>query len=85
MRKVWVLNELFQLSGRYKPGRYTGPVIAVHPEKSLSDETLVRSVWEQAADDIRFINTPGGHITCIGRHAPELAYILRGVMDADVL
>ena len=81
MRKTWVLNELFRLSDRYRPGQYTRPVAAIHPETSLSDEVLVRSVWKKAANNIRFLKTPGDHITCIGRHAPELAGILRDVMN----
>jgi len=81
MRKTWALNELFRLSGSYRPGKYAGPVIIIQPEKSLSEETIVRAVWKKAVDNIQFLNTPGDHITCIGRHAPELAGILRGIMD----
>ena len=81
MRKTWALNELFRLSGSYRPGKYAGSVIVVQPKKSLLNETIVKAVWKKAVDDIRFLNTPGDHITCIGRHAPELAGILREVMD----
>ena len=81
-RKTWALNELFRLSGRYKPGKYAGRVVVIQPEKSLSDEVLVRTVWKKAAENVRFRNTAGGHITCIGRFAPELAEILREEINA---
>ena len=81
IHKAWVLNEMFRLSGIYRPGRYAGPVVVIQPEKSLSNGTLVRSVWEKVADNIRFFVTPGDHITCIGRHVPELAEILKKFMD----
>jgi len=84
MRKTWVLNELFKLSDSYRPGKYAGPVAVIQPKKSLSNEALVQSVWKKAADNIQFLNTPGDHITCIGRYAPELAGILCEVMDGAV-
>lgn len=81
MRKAWVLNELFRLSGRYRPGKYAGPVVMIQPDKSLSNELLVQSVWNKAASNLQVITMPGDHITSIGRHVPQLAGILRGVME----
>ena len=80
-RKAWVLNEMFRLSGSHKLGQYGGRVVVLQPEKSLSEEALVRSVWKTATSDMQFCNIPGDHITCIGRHAPELAGILKKYMD----
>lgn len=84
MRKAWVLNQLFQLSGRYRPGRYAGPVTMVQPKRSLSDGVLVRSVWKKVADNLHIHTAPGDHITCIGRHVPELSDILRGVIETYI-
>lgn len=84
MQKAWVLNELFQLSARYRPGKYAGPVIMVQPEKSLSDRVLVQSVWKKVADNLSVYITPGDHITCIGRHVSELSDIMRGVMESYI-
>jgi hypothetical protein len=82
--RAWVLNEFFRLSGSYRPGKYSGPVVLIQSEESFLGGELISSVWKKVADNLHVYAAPGDHITCIGRHAPELADILRGVMDTDV-
>lgn len=84
MQRAWVLSELFRLSARYRVGKYAGPVILVQPKKSLSDGVLIQSVWRGAADDLHIHIMPGDHITCIGRHVPELSEALRGTMETCI-
>jgi thioesterase domain-containing protein len=84
MRKAWVLNELFRLCGRYRPGKYAGPVVMVQPQKSLSDGVRVRTVWEKVSDTLDCHIMPGDHISCIGRHVPELSEIFHTVIETHV-
>jgi amino acid adenylation domain-containing protein len=67
----------------YVPRQYTGRVTLFWPDESpfvpSSDPTWG---WRDVAAEIEVHTVPGGHLTCITKHAPETAEILKKCIDS---
>ena len=67
----------------YVPRQYSGRVTLFWPDESpfgpSSDPTWG---WRDVAAEIEVHTVPGGHLTCITKHAPETAGILKKCIDS---
>ena len=80
IHKIWVLNEIFRLTGTYKPQKYDGKVIVIQSDENSIKEMEIQSTWKDIANDIEVYFIPGNHISCIGKHVADLAAILKRIM-----
>ena len=74
--KKWLLNEIFRMSGSYKPQKYDGKVVVIQSEENSVDESMIQSTWNSVAGNLEFYRMPGDHISCMGRHVADLVVIL---------
>ena len=80
IHKIWVLNEIFRMTGIYKPQKYDGKVVVIQSDENPIKEMEIQSTWKDIAEDIEVYLIPGNHISCIGRHVADLAAILKRIM-----
>ena len=79
--RIWILNEIFRLTGTYKPPKYDGKVVVIQLEENHARKNAIQESWKNVVKTLDLHFMPGNHISCIGRHITELADILKQVMD----